>query len=122
LIANADVFHSKMVRGRELEETRRQLCPGPAAQVTLDVRRQDFDAGFVLLAAELLFFDPTTLAFGEGGRRASRTPARNRDADGAIICHSNQIPPCTWVSDEDTGEVKRERRLTDTGRRPRGPE
>jgi hypothetical protein len=64
-----------------------------------------------MLAAKLLFLDPGTFAFGEGGRLASRTPPGNRHADGAIIRHTNQVSPCARVSDEDIRDVKRERRL-----------
>jgi hypothetical protein len=88
LIPHADVRNNETVAGRELEETRRQLCLGSAAQVSPDFWRQGLKEGIVVLAAELLFFDPRTLTFGERDRFASRTPPRDRDADGAVIRHA----------------------------------
>ncbi|HVH27384.1 MAG TPA: hypothetical protein VM818_11505 [Vicinamibacterales bacterium] len=111
LIPHADVRHNETVGLRELQQTRRQLSLRPAPQVELDFGRQRLETGIVMLAAKLLFLDPDTLAFGEGGRLAPRTPPGNRHSDGAIIRHTNHVSPCARVSDEDIPDVKRERRL-----------
>jgi hypothetical protein len=50
--------------------------------------------------AGALQFDPRMLAAGKTFRLAPQTPARNRDADAAVVAHANHVAPRARMPDK----------------------
>src|ERR1043166_2455251 len=100
LVADADSRHPQVVPARELQQPRRQLPPRAvqgAATVGVGHARRLAAVGFEPPA---LLLNPGVEAAEKRARLPHGSPARQRDADAAVVAHRNHVTAGAWMSDE----------------------